>query len=113
MIVVTVDGIVKLVKPVQALKDCLPIVNNPFGNVTDVKPLQEYNTLSLSVVTPLGMTILASALQFEKAEEPIEVTVDGIVILLSDWHPSNKEAVIVVIPSGKFTDSKDVQPWKV
>ena len=62
-------------------------------------------------VTLDGMVMLVNEVQALNAAEPIEVTLDGIIMLLSDLQLSNAEEPIVLswLPSAKVMLSSEVQ----
>ena len=72
---VTLPGIVTLVKPVQLSNAPFPILFTLFGIVTLVKPSQ-----------------------LEKASSPISVTLSGIVMPVNPLHQFNAASATVLVP---------------
>ena len=72
---VTLPGIVTLVRPLQPANADLPMLVTPFGIVTLVSPRQPENAQSPMIVTLSGIVTLVSPLQFSNTPAPMHVTV--------------------------------------
>jgi len=74
-----------------------------FGIVTLVRPLQPLNAEDPMLVTLFGIVTLVSPLQPENAEESMLVTLSGIVTLVSPLRPVNAKTPMLVTPFGIAT----------
>ena len=79
---VTLLGIVTLVRLVQAENASSPMLMTPLEIVTLVRLVQSSNAQSPILVTPSGIVMLASPAQKSNAWIPMFVTLSGIVMLV-------------------------------
>ena len=82
----------------------MPIEVTELGIVTDVSPLQLWNTPLPIEVTELGIITEVSPLQLSNAEFPIEVTELGIVTDVSPLQDMNALPAIIFVPSFMLID---------
>ena len=62
--------------------------------------LQPLKVSTYNSMTDLGIVILVSEVQSEKASFPISSTLSGITTLCNSLHPENALCLIVIVPSG-------------
>ena len=98
-ILVTLSGIVRVVKLWQLLNALLLIFVTLFGIVMLVRPVQWENAELLIFVTLSGIVIPVKPEQRENASSPMLVTLSGIVIPVKPVQPENAERPILVTPS--------------
>ena len=79
---VTLSGIVMLVRLLQLKKVCSPMLVTPSGIVMLVRSLQSEKASSPMLVTPFGIVMLVSPVQPKKAESPMLVTLPSAGITL-------------------------------
>ena len=103
---VTLDGIVTLVRPLQPSNALSPILVTPDRIVTLVKPLQPSNALPPMLVTLDGIVTLVRPLQPLNASLPMSVTLFGIFAETMSGQSWNAPAGIRVTPSGITSRSK-------
>ncbi len=95
-IVVTLFGIVMLVRFSHTQNAYFPIEVTLFGIVMFVRLSQPLNTLSPIEVILFGIVMLVRFLQTLNAQSPIEVTLFGIVMFVRLSHPLNALSPIEV-----------------
>ena len=86
-VVVTLSGIITLVKLLQPSNAEPPIVVTLLPIVTLSKLLQSQNVVLPIEVTPFGIVTLSKLLQSQNAPSPIEVTLSGIITLVKLLQP--------------------------
>ena len=86
--------------------------DDPFAIYTFLRAEEPDKTLVPSVDIEVVTVIEVRLLQLENALLPIVFTLIGILIELSDEHPSKEEALILVILPGSVIDFSDVHPLK-
>ena len=119
---VTLTGIVTLVKPLQPSKAPPPMLVTLFGIVILVKPLQPSKAKEPMLVTLLPIVTLDKPRQPLKAQYPMLVTLLGIVVFLQPViNVLVKVAIIAlqlsresytVFPDSTIIDSKPLQSSK-
>ena len=91
-ILVTVDGNVMVLMPVQPLNVSEPIVRKVFDNVTFISPLQFWNAPFPMVVTLFGMTIPVSS------EQPLNALVLIVISSLGKIKLLNAQSLNALMP---------------
>ena len=102
---VTLTGIITLVRPVQRWKRPSIIQSAPSEIVTFVSPVQSLKADSCAYVAA-GITTLVSPVQPSNVQALIVSTLSGIVMLVSAIHPENALYPMYIKPSGNVTPFK-------
>ena len=94
------DGVNVSIKSTESEYRFIPHLLVVSANTTEVKLSQPSKARSSIEVTLLGIVMLVSDVQALKAQSPIEVTLLGIVMLVSDVQAAKVLPPIEVTPSG-------------
>ena len=103
---VTLSGMVMLVKEVQYSNAESPMLVTLSGMVMLVKASQERNALSPMLVTLSGMVMLVKEVQYSNALSPMLVTPSGMVTLVKAVQPENALLQMTITELGIVISSK-------